>query len=153
MMIERYWGRFFGEHTDSQELVRYLDTLPEVCTLEEIFTQSGLKNLGGDLTAGSIDFTVGENTFHAEYAFLWLLDVAVLLLESKRVGRFNLARIRGARSRMMRIDSSPKEFVQLTQAMKYFSLDPYEFSCAQLWDEDELDELCNLCEEIRVQLD
>ncbi|AKK04926.1 Immunity protein 41 [Corynebacterium mustelae] len=153
MKIDQYWGTYFGESADSATFVRYLDVKPEVVSATEIFTDLGLDLLKGNFTESGCHATIGEEEFSFDSAFRVILDLSVLLIESKSVGRFNLARIGGARSRMMRIDPTPKENVQITQALKYFSLMPEAFAVAEEFDEDQLYELGNLCEEIRHQLD
>ncbi len=153
MMIDRYWGRFFGSTIDSAVLLDYLDLKDEVVSLTEIFADLGLDQLSGNFTEAQLNTVVLGRKYHFDSAFQVILDLSVLLLESKRVGRFNLARVGGARSRMMRIDTEPKENIQITQALKYFALMPEEHAIAAGMDDDELFELGDLCEELRLQLD
>ena len=149
MMIDRFWGTYFGASVDSATLVEYLDTKGEIIPVSEIFTDLGLDALAGDYTQAELD----AGGFHFDAAFHVVADLAVLLIESKETGRFNLARIGGARDRMMRIDAGMKENIQITQALKYFSLMPEEHSIAADYDDDALDEFGNLCEELRLLLD
>ena len=153
MMIDRYWGRFFGSAADSAVLLDYLDLKDEVVTATEIFAELGLDQLSGDFTTACLDATVMGRKYHFDSAFQVVLDLAVLILESKQVGCFNLASVGGARSRMMRIDIAAKENTQITQALKYFSLMPEAHAIAETLDDDELFELGDLCEELRLQLD
>lgn len=153
MMIDRYWGRFFGATPDSAILLEYLDLKDEVVTATEIFADLGLDQLSGNFTEAHLDTTVLGRQYHFDSAFQVILDLSVLILESKQAGCFNLARVGGARSRMMRIDIAAKENTQITQALKYFALMPEEHVIAQELDDDELFELGDLCEELRAQLD
>lgn len=86
MIIDTYWGKFFGDSADSRTLTQYLDSKSEVLTIEEIFQDFHLDELHGNYTEASLD---GAG-FHFDSAFQLVLDLSVLILESKKVGRLTL---------------------------------------------------------------
>ncbi|AEG81015.1 hypothetical protein AY498_10580 [Corynebacterium ulcerans] len=148
MIIDTYWGRFFGDSADSRTLTQYLDSKSEVVTIEEIFQDFHLDELHGNYTEASLD---GAG-FHFDSAFQVVLDLSVLILESKKVGRFNLARIGGPHDRMMRIDATSERILPLAIALKHYALSPEDYRLEHI-DEADWYELGNLCEEVRAQLD
>lgn len=153
MIIDQYWGHYFGDSPDSIVLVNYLDTKNTEVDLIKIFADLRLDELAGDYTTADITTTVDGITYHFNSAFQVILDLSVLLLESRRVGAFDLARIGGPNSRLLCITAESHESVQITTALKYFALMPERHRLADNLDEDQRYELGNLCEEIRGQLD
>lgn len=158
MIIDKYWGRYFGDSPDSAVLVAYLDDKgEEILDVADIFRDLGLEELHGNYTDAQLDADVatpaGEKHYHFDHAFQVIMDLSVLLLESKSTRRFNLARVGGADDRFMRIDSQPKHNTQITTALKYFALMPEEHAITERFEDDDWDEVGNLCEEIRGQLD
>lgn len=154
MIIDKYWGRFFGDSADSATLVAYLDAKDkEILEVSEIFADLGIDKLAGNYTDARLDATVDGVDYHFDQVFPVIMDLSVLLLESKTTRRFNLARIGGPKDRNMRVDAGPKENTQITTALKYFALMPEEHAIAEQFDEDDWYEIGNLCEEIRASLD
>ncbi|CAB0683831.1 imm68 putative immunity domain-containing protein [Corynebacterium diphtheriae] len=150
MIIDQYWGKYFGDSADSQRLAQYLaGKNREVLTTSEIFQDFQLAQLSGNYTQASLD---GAG-WHFDSAFQFVIDLAVLVLESKKVGRFSIARIGGPEDRFMRIDAATDELLPITMALKHYALVPEDYLFSHGIDEDDWYELGNLCEEIRAQLD
>ncbi|CAB0550666.1 hypothetical protein CIP107534_00595 [Corynebacterium diphtheriae] len=103
MIIDQYWGKYFGDSADSQRLAQYLaGKNREVLPTSEIFQDFQLAQLSGNYTQASLD---GAG-WHFDSAFQFVIDLAVLVLESKKVGRFSIARI-GARRIVSCVSTPP----------------------------------------------
>ncbi|AKE40636.1 Uncharacterised protein [Corynebacterium kutscheri] len=154
MIIDRYWGTYFGAADESTELVRYLEhTGVEVLAMEKIFVDLGLDQRAGNYIAGGLDAHLAGADFHFDSAFQVIMDLSVLALASKKDTGFELSRLGGSHQRVMRIDMGVKENTQVATALKYFALSPEEHEIAERFDADVWYDIGDLCEEIRAQLD
>lgn len=153
MFIDQYWGEVSAaaQH-DAQALVDYLGSKSEeIVAVADIFSDLGLTDLAGNFTGGELDAGPDSGPAHFSYTYNPVLVLAVLLLESKKVGRFNLARVGGKQDRMMRIDADPKTHTQITTALKYFALSPEDHEAAQSYEEPY--DVADLSEELRGKLE
>lgn len=161
MYIEsKYWNNYIGDTDDSLTLVDYLiDKQKEEISLEEIFSDIGLDRLDwkfrqkdGFLTYK--DKAGGEHEFY--YAIDLIADLAALMLECKINGSVNLGELFGGDIETnipnIRITATAEEQKRMNTALSDFVSKPLSYDLSEMCPEEDLQEMAELCEELRKEL-
>lgn len=125
-----YLDTYFGTSTEAEALTTYLESLDtSPIEVREVFAEFGLDQLSGNYTDTAID-GVGDS-------FMVVAALAALIVSSPTLS--------------FHVD--PKENTQIDTALKYFALSPEDHSVAERFNDDDLSEFADLCEQLRGSLD
>ena len=153
MYIDKYWGDYIGGSDDSMTLMEYFGGKQGEIALGEIFSDIGLDKLGGNFRETD-SLSVEIDGFEAEfqYAISVIADLAVLLLECKKNGSVDLGELWEELEGQLTLTATADENDIINSALKDFAESPISYDLAEMMDEDELQEMAELCEELRCEL-
>ena len=165
-ITEKYWNNYIGDSDDSPTLLEYLASRQEsTISLEEIFSDLELDNMGGDFRHSEEPITASINIPEAGiedlyiefyYAINVLLDLAALMLECKVNGSVDLAELSGGEIdgsvTEITLTSTPAEEDILQEALSDFAENPLEYDLSEMCDEDEMNEMAELCSDLMDEL-
>ena len=89
------------------------------------------------------------------YAIDPITDLAALLLECKMSGSINLSELYGSDADTIspiRITATQEELEKLNLALADFVSNPLTYDLSEMCPEEDMQELANLCEELRTEL-
>lgn len=145
-VVQTYWNPYFGRTPEAQALVGHIAGMDSgTVEVRTVFEDLGLDGLSGNYTDTGID-GFGD-------AFLVVAALAVLIADTKSAGSTDLGDIGGPAGQRVTVHVDSKENTQISTALKYFALSPEEHAAEARFDEDELTEVADLCEQLRRQLD
>lgn len=160
MYIEnKYWNNYIGDTDDSLTLIDYLaDKEKEEISFSEIFSDTGLDKLNWQFRQKDICLEYKDKTGLAcefYYAIDLITDLAALLLECKMSGSVNLSELYGSDADTLspvRITATQEELEKLNLALADFVSNPLTYDLSEMCPEEDMQELANLCEELRTEL-
>ncbi len=160
---DKYWDGLIGGSDDSLTLIEYLGDKRKYeegnITLNSIFSELGFDRPGYDFKESNEPITVTfsgglEPEFY--YAINVIMDLAAILLECKINGRVVLNDLLGTdadrEDPAICLTSTEAEDAIIRKALKEFAEDPMGFSLSEMCDEDEMQELSDLCRELLKEL-
>ena len=162
----KYWNNYIGDSDDSLSLIDYLaNKQEELITLEEIFADLGLDNLDGDFRQAEEPITTSINIPEAGiedlyvefyYAINIILDLAAMMLECKVNGSVDLSELSGgdldSSASKIIIKSTPAEEAVIEEVLTDFAENPLEYDLSEMCDEEEMNEMAELCAELKEEL-
>lgn len=160
MYIEnKYWNNYIGDTDDSLTLIDYLaDKGKEEISFSEIFSDTGLDKLNWQFRQKDICLEYKDKTglvCEFYYAIDLITDLAALLLECKMSGSVNLSELYGSDADTVspvRITATQEELEKLNLALADFVSNPLTYDLSEMCPEEDMQELANLCEELRTEL-
>lgn len=160
MYIEnKYWNNYIGDTDDSLTLVDYLaDKGKEELSLSEIFSDTGLDKLNWKFRQKDICLEYKDKTGLAcefYYAINLITDLAALLLECKMSGSVNLSELCEIdidTISSIRITATQEELEKMNLALADFVSEPLTYDLSEMCPEEDMQEMANLCEELRKEL-
>ena len=151
MYIEKYWGDYIGGSDDSMTLMEYLAAKPMELAMGEIFSDIGLDG-AEDLKAASFMVEIDGLEVELQFAISVIADLAALLLECKKNGSVDLGELWEELEGQLNITATAEENDIINSALKAFAEAPSEYEISEMMEEDELQEMAELCEELRCEL-
>lgn len=153
MYIEKYWGDYIGGSDDSMTLMEYFACKDGEIALGEIFSDIGLDKLDGNFRETD-GLSAEIDGFEAEFQFAidFIADLAALLLECKMNGSVDLGELWEELEGELTITATAAEHDIINAALKDFAESPMSYDLAEMMDEDELQEMAELCGELREEL-
>lgn len=159
-LAEKNWDEMIGGSEDSMTLGEYLaDKGKRKISLKEIFEDFGFNDPGMDFKTGEEPITVTfKSGIEPEiyYAIDVMIDLAGILLECKVNGKIDLSEFLGMDLDMddsnITVTSSAAEEELMKNVLTDFSEDPMGFSLSEMCEEDEMQELSDLCRELLKEL-
>ena len=159
-ITEKYWGEMIGGSDDSLALGEYLaDKGKKEITRKEIFEDFGLGDPGMDYKHGEEPICVAfGNGLEAEiyYAIDVIMGLAAILLECRVNGNADLSELFGMGSDtedpVISITSSAVEEEKINKVLSDFISDPMGFSLSEMCDEEDMQQLAELCGELKKEL-
>ncbi len=157
MYIEKYWGDYIGGSDDSLTLLEYLaGKEKEEISLKEILADSGLDKAQDDLQHVE-GLCLCVDGFEAEicYGISLITDLAALLLECRVNGTVNMGELLENEfdpDSNLCITATEKEHELMNQALTDFAATPTSYNLSEMMDEDELQEMAEVCEQLRREL-
>ncbi len=151
MYIEKYWGDYIGGSDDSMTLMEYLAAKPSELTMREIFSDIGLDG-ANDLKTTSLTAEIDGLEVEFQFAISVITDLAALLLECKMNGGVELSELWEDAESELKLTATAAEHDIINAALKAFAEAPAEYAISEMMDEDELQELAELCKELRCEL-
>ena len=156
MYIEKYWDNYIGGTDDSMTLLEYLaDKQKEEISLGEIISESGLDKLSSfKQTDGELMLPVEGMEAPIAYAIDLIADLAAIMLECKVNGKGDLSELSDMcePDSVIRITASDEEYALLNKALSDFTCAPLDYDLSEMMDEDELQEMAEICESLRKEL-
>ena len=162
----KYWNNYIGDSDDSLTLLEYLaNKQEETITLEEVFSDLGLEALDGDFRHPEEPITTSINIPEAGIEDLYvdfyfainiILDLAAMMLECKKNGSVNLSELSGgdidSSVSEITIKSTPAEETIIKNVLDDFADNPLEYDLSEMCDEDEMNEMAELCADLKTEL-
>ncbi|NLF90933.1 MAG: hypothetical protein GX570_06260 [Corynebacterium marinum] len=144
--VRTYWNTYFGRTPEAHALVEHIAGMNfGTVEVHAVFADLGLDGLSGNYTDTEID-GFGD-------AFLVVAALAVLVAETRAAGSTDLGDVGGPAGQRVAVHVESKENTQISTALKYFALSPDDHAAEARFDEDELTEFADLCEQLRGRLD
>ena len=165
-IADNYWNNYIGDTDDSLTLLNYLaDKQKEEISLEEIFSDIGLDKLNGDFREHDEPLTVvlknmesdyDEPYMEFEFAIDVITDLAALLLECKVNGNIDLLELLeddlDTEISKICITATPEEHDLMNKALMDFVANPLSYDLSEMVDEEDMQEMAEICEELRKEL-
>lgn len=165
-ITDKYWNNYIGDTDDSLTLLTYLaDKQKEEISLEEIFSDIGLDKLNGDFHQSDEPLTVVLKNIESDYeepyaefefAIDIITDLAALLLECKINESVDLSELLeddlDTNVSKICITGTSKEHELINKALTDFISDPLTYDLSEMVDEEDLQEMAEICEELRKEL-
>lgn len=157
MYIEKYWANYIGGTDDSLTLIDYLyDKGKTEISLNEIFNDTGLSRLNWKFhTSPNLEYIDSEGLcYEFYYAIDLVIDLAALILESKKSGGFNIKNLYHGeeRDRFIKITTTQEEEQAMNRALADFCVSPFAYDLHEMVDDEDMLEMAKDCENIRKEL-
>lgn len=159
-IAEKNWNEMIGGSEDSMTLGEYLaDKGKREISLKEIFEDFGFDDPEMDFKTGEDPITVtlkGGLEPEIYYAIDVIIDLAAILLESRVNGKIDLSEFLGMdldlKDPNITVTSSTAEEDIMKNVLSDFAADPMGFSLSEMCEEEEMQELSDLCKELIKEL-
>lgn len=159
-IMEKYWNGYIGGTDDSLTLLDYLACKQkEEITLAEIFSDTGLDKLCWRFrqTNQLLEYRDAKGR---EYVFYYAIDLitdlSALMLECKLCGQVNMCELCGNNFETgvsnVRIVTTEEEQRQMNAALMDFVSFPLAYDLSEMCSEEDMQEMAELCEELRKEL-
>ncbi len=161
MYIEnKYWNNYIGDTDDSLTLIDYLaDKGKEEISLSEIFSDTGLDKLNWEFRQTDICLEhedKADRKYEFYYAIDLITDLAALMLECKMSGSVDLCELYGsdldAVTTNICITATQEELAKMNMSLEDFVSEPLTYDLSEMCPEEDMQEMANLCEELRKEL-
>lgn len=155
MYIKNYWGNYIGGTDDSLTLLDYLlDKQKSILTLDEIFQDTGLKNLKGNFcTSPDLHYTDTKGmVYNFYYAIDLIGDLALLMLESASKGSIDLSELMDSETDTLRLTFTETERLMMIEALTHFVKTPSAYDIHEVLSAEELQEMAKVYESVRQAL-
>lgn len=157
LYLDEIWDEYIFGSDDSMTFVEYLSEKgKEELSLKEIFEDIGLDKLQWNFKeSDSLSACVEGLEVDIQYAIDIILNLAALLLECKVNGNVKLNALwcdEFDPEESVCITATQEEHQLMNQALKDFVAEPLSYDMSEMLEEDELQELAEICEELRKAL-
>ncbi|MBR4759943.1 MAG: hypothetical protein IK078_07340 [Lachnospiraceae bacterium] len=159
-ITEKYWGEMIGGSDDSLTLGEYFaDKGKNELTLKEIFEDFGIDDPDFDFKQGEEPVTVAfKSGLEPEiyYAIDVIMDLAAILLECRMNGSADLSELYNIdldmKDPVISVTSSTAEEDIMKNVLSDLVADPMGYSLSEMCDEEEMQQLADLCEGLVKEL-
>ncbi len=159
-IAEKNWDEMIGGSEDSMTLGEYLaDKGKREISLREIFEDFGFDDPEMDFKTGEEPVTVSLKAGlepEIYYAIDVIIDLAAILLECRVNGKIDLSEFLGMdldlKDPNITVISSTAEEDIMKKVLSDFAANPMGFSLSEMCEEEEMQELSEICKELVKEL-